>query len=344
MRCLTDFIGIEGCTPEAPESGLYVNRLPGVSIKAIDKLANSDQKSFLGVWRDVQERGLMTFTTQLTSYFRKKYKLKALKDRIRFGELFDTDEVEAAPIVEDFRGIIIELNPDNTTEPRLSDLISVGLTNFEFFSTVASDYDFVIGTLDNETELWRETITLTVGWNTIVPTFQTNVFEWPRKVFMAVVTDNAMSTIETSLSVDTGGGCGCECTCSLGDCCEARVRGAIAQRVGGVLEAEYSANAHGFRGFISLKCSYDGLVCANKDLFASALWYVMGMELMVERIHTARINQYTTVDLSKAKELKDEFDERWRLELDLVVDSIDLNDYGCCIQPNPVTSFQYSRL
>ncbi len=72
MDCLKDYIGIQGCgapVPLAPPgetlsdvfSGLYINQLPGVSLKSIEKLADEEQQNYLGVWADIQRRALLKF-------------------------------------------------------------------------------------------------------------------------------------------------------------------------------------------------------------------------------------------------------------------------------------------
>jgi hypothetical protein len=64
------------------------------------------------------------------------------------------------------------------------------------------------------------------------------------------------------------------------------------------------------------------LMCANKSRVAVSLWYFIGHELMVERMASDRLNRYTTIDLKKAKELREFYMERAKWELDNAVKSI----------------------
>ena len=43
MNCLTDYIGLRGCTDSDPISGLYINDLAGISLKSIDAIADNEQ-------------------------------------------------------------------------------------------------------------------------------------------------------------------------------------------------------------------------------------------------------------------------------------------------------------
>lgn len=61
--CLKDFVGIKtGCPDEStPDSGLYINSLPGVSLESIEKTATEDQETYLGLWDDVQTEAWARF-------------------------------------------------------------------------------------------------------------------------------------------------------------------------------------------------------------------------------------------------------------------------------------------
>lgn len=55
MDCLTDFVGIFICADDSvPDSGLYINSLPGINLEGIEKIATADQETYRGVWRDAQ--------------------------------------------------------------------------------------------------------------------------------------------------------------------------------------------------------------------------------------------------------------------------------------------------
>ncbi|MBN2787422.1 MAG: hypothetical protein JXQ69_03765 [Paludibacteraceae bacterium] len=71
------------------------------------------------------------------------------------------------------------------------------------------------------------------------------------------------------------------------------------------------------------------LICENKELLAVSLWYLLGAELMFERINSNRINRYTTIDKSKAKELRADLMELFHSELSTAVAGIDINNSTC---------------
>lgn len=71
------------------------------------------------------------------------------------------------------------------------------------------------------------------------------------------------------------------------------------------------------------------LICANKELLSVSLWYLMGAEMMAETIGSERTNRFTTVDLDKAQNLRDEYMDVLHAELHTAVSGIDI---ATCIE------------
>lgn len=79
------------------------------------------------------------------------------------------------------------------------------------------------------------------------------------------------------------------------------------------------------------------LVCEKKDLFDVALWYLHGVELMIERTSTDEMSSYTTIDLEKAERLKQDFFSEFESSLNDAVNSINPKDSDClktCLECN----------
>ncbi len=73
------------------------------------------------------------------------------------------------------------------------------------------------------------------------------------------------------------------------------------------------------------------LICENKELLAVALQFLMGVEMMIERINSSRINKYTTTDKITAQRVRAEFEERFYVELHVAVIGIDIEN-SCCFE------------
>lgn len=159
MECLRDYIGLKGCEETIPSSGLFINSLPGINLKSIDKIADHEQISFKGVWKDIQDRTLAKFNSEVQAAMLNKYRIV-----------------------------------------------------------------------------------------------------------------------------------------NCGD------------------------------------CTVEAIVCDQKEKFNTTLWYMLGVELMAERIYSDRLNRYTTIDLQKAKDLRVEFEVEAQRLMSLAIDSLDCSE---CIECDP---------
>jgi hypothetical protein len=78
LDCLIDYIGLNYCSTgayETPDSGLYLNTLPGITIESMDKIADREQITYLGVWNDVQRSAAIRFKNHVISEVTKCYQL-----------------------------------------------------------------------------------------------------------------------------------------------------------------------------------------------------------------------------------------------------------------------------
>jgi hypothetical protein len=333
MQCLIDFIGIRGCGNTVPPSGLYLNELAGISIESIAKLSKPEQDTYLSVWADVQKRAVRKFNSRVIAYFSTKTKLKRVMDNAIIG--VDGTNNSILPMINSYRGfgfVLAENNPIDSQKP--SPLVAITLSNLDFYSTVAATLSFSIGNTDG-LGTYQFTKACVVGWNRLFDTY-TIPYHEVDSLIGVVVDASTLTTFETIIpSVDGYG-----CSCTLGGCCSVKIVG-IEVDNGNIIR---DFNAHGFRCNIALGCSYDGIVCVNKDLFSTALWYLMGAEMMAERMFSDRINRWTTIDRKKAEELHAYYLDAFQEELALVIDGIDLADNGCCLECDPLVSFKWTQL
>lgn len=84
------------------------------------------------------------------------------------------------------------------------------------------------------------------------------------------------------------------------------------------------------------------LIVSNKEILATALWYLIGAEVMLTRRASSRINM-ATIDRNKPKELREYFESQFQKELSTAVAGIDIHASEClpsgCIEPRDVSTF-----
>ncbi|GEM_PF-6552378 len=352
MNCLEDYIGLNHCSVlTTPESGLYLNDLPGVEIANIDAIANSEQSTFVGVWEEIQKRALARFKTDVIAEFGKRYRLRQVQQTVNMEKIIDTNTITAA--AAQWRGYIIELNREND-DYVYSNMQVLAVQYLYLYLGGIGNIPIRIFDLETGEALYSSTLSGVAGWNTIL----VNRLFIGRRFFLCYDA-TAVNSVEldiTKFHLDNVAYFNQDwyhtywnCTGSI-----SRMRGAYSPNTSTVTAITESNNTYGFSGIWSVKCAYDSVVCYNKELFAQALLYCLGSELMTERINSSRINRWTTVDKPKAIELRKYFEAKYKGgvydditfegELCLAIYGIDLNKYDACLQCDNIIVFREAKL
>ncbi len=69
----------------------------------------------------------------------------------------------------------------------------------------------------------------------------------------------------------------------------------------------------------------DCLICKNKEVLATALWYFLGAELLTEGLGSSRINRFTTIDRQKHREMRAEMEEVFMVDLQTAIANLNLS-------------------
>lgn len=81
LDCFINHIGLDYCLTDgaytAPASGLYLNKLPGISIEGMQGISDSDQENFFNLWDDVQISAANQFYLDLRTEINKCHQLQA---------------------------------------------------------------------------------------------------------------------------------------------------------------------------------------------------------------------------------------------------------------------------
>lgn len=86
-------------------------------------------------------------------------------------------------------------------------------------------------------------------------------------------------------------------------------------------------------------CDYTTMICENIDTLVQAWKYCLGVWLMIFRLNTDRLNQYTTVDKKQAEELKNFFQAEYDKALAQSVKLMDTTT--CCLDCGGNPEFVY---
>lgn len=344
LNCLKDHIGVQGCTTTTPNSGIFINQLPGIELKMLDKLADEQQVDFNGVWDDIQERAVRRLKSDINTFFEKQsYKLKTAVQDFWMGHEIDSTSTTAAGA--NYRGIQLELN-EATDDFVPSNLQVIAIQSVDLYFTSTSATTIVVYDLDNGELLFSQAVAApsAIGWTTI------NIYQEfnARRIFIAFDTTLLSSVLfdttdmENALLDET---CGCSkvrySADDLCDGCGATMEGAHATIAAPTTITE-GDNAFGLAVRFRIDCSFDRWICDNREVFTTALWYLLAAETTFERMYTSRLNEFTSFDQEKAERLNLLYEAKYRGgtvnevvhrgELPMILQGINLNQADCCLQ------------
>lgn len=312
---------MHGCSATEPLSGLYIDDLPGISLDSIGKFADEEQATYKQVWIDVEKRAVKKFGTRLTQEFKKRFLLKTLTQTGDIGRYIDATTTLAASA--QYRGLTIELEMENSLKLKRSAFQAIHLQTVAVYCAVPPA-SLTVKVFDLYTGELLQTLTVASpvsGWNSI------NVYQTysSHRIFIGVDA-TLLDTVPQNIEVQ-----------KLRECCNAIIRGAVTSNAGSsITDASLTEgnDSYGVTAVFNTGCNYEPLVCSNKKTFALPLWYLMGYEMMIERLFSVRLNRFTTIMRKEAEQLRDYFLDQFNQELTTCIDGIRLDNKDACIECN----------
>jgi len=310
MNCLTDYIGLRGCSTATPPSGLYVNDLPGISLKQIVSLTNEEEKTYQELWDVIQRRAQNRFSLDVREKMSKEYKIKSINQGINVNGYSAGTGVTLLPRTY---GFALEYDTMNTGYVP-SPLTYMHIQQINFYSEYSTNTSILFYDIDAKTQLYALSVNLNVGLNTIeVNQTFTNV----GRLFVGVQLDQGMNYTSIKAPSNYWNGC-----------CGTLVRGAYYD---GGSQFIFGEELYGFSPIFTVGCSWDGLICQNKNIFSRAYWYLTGIEVLSEVIYSTKLNQFTTVNLQKANDLRTEYQVEYMKALEQICSGMNL-ECDCCLE------------
>lgn len=316
MECLKSYVGLQGCGASVPESGRYINELPGISLESIENLSNSEQITYSAVWNNVKERSVVKFRNKIISAFSKRYRKRTIQQSINIGKIIDASNTTAA--INQYRGFSVELTPENNLDFTRSNLFTVSWQSLSLYliSVPASDVTVKIWDMETSEEVATFTILqaeLTTGWNEIKVN---QLFYSKSRLFVGF--DSQLITVPYLRFNSTNDG---------------YIRGAQTIVKTEPNNLTYSESTHGLSGVFSVLCTFDSLICDNKKTFVDAWLYQLGEELLIEGLFTDRWNWWT-LDKDKAVGMREYYKDQTDININLAIDGINLDLNDSCLECN----------
>jgi hypothetical protein len=86
---------------------------------------------------------------------------------------------------------------------------------------------------------------------------------------------------------------------------------------------------------LNCECDYDALICENLEILTQAWKYKLGIWLLQFRINSNRLNRFTTIDITQAKELLAHYQVEYEKMLSNSVLCMNVSSCELCCGGNP---------
>lgn len=335
MACFTGLVFLKGCSvTELPESVYSLNSLSGISLRAFEEVADAEQKNYLGVWENINERAEARIKNQIISKMSTRYDIKRVKRTVDTGNVLPvTNTVHDSK----FRGIVINGAYTFTDSWMMSPFQTFSIDKFRFYKrtgTTATSVDIVFFNYLTKEVLFTKNISMSDctenDWTE---------FDVLKKFLCPVLGIGFLDTGIHSVSYPSNelnliwGGCMDYCFDSNCGYLRAFVS-STSSRTGALTEL---TDIVGLQAVITVGCEYDSAVCSNRLLFAEAYWYLLGIEFMTERLFSERVNFLTTLRKEEAKELLDLYTIRYEEALSNAIGGL---KFACdaCVECNSLST------
>jgi len=317
MDCLINFIGVKDCGT-VPESGIYINSLPGINTEIINAISDNEEITHRGVWSDVNQVSASRFQTDIMGKLRKTYKLKRIRQTFEFIHSDETPEIGSA----EYRGLLLGFSYQYFT------FQAFNVSTVYLFSDTAGASTLKVFNRQN-VELYSLDVDVVQGLNA----FQVNKTFVSDRLFIGfdfTNIDGFSTDIHSNVS-----SCFCQILNEIFcDTCNPSFAGATKS---GATITTTTSNSHGVGILGSAGCDYSQIVCNNKQIFTSAWLYLLGNQLLIHLLNADRLNKYTTADVQKYNELKDYYQVQYETQLEEAVLGIELDAMDdCCIECSPL--------
>lgn len=322
--CLDNYIGLDkGCTSVASESGLFVNTLPGISLKMLANIAQEEQENYIGVFNEVYSRALNELESDVLIKAQKYFKTTLLADNSNTG--YYADPYVTSTSTNEFKGTTIEVDARN------SRFLSIIVNSVQLYLPTAVNDNIYIYNLMNGKLLDTIAFEGLEGINTIEVGKSYITYGQDTKIFICYNSNDVGDSVNTT---------------SVDDSPIAITRGAKISTLSSVIKDNltYDGNSYGIVANYNLKCDISEFICTSKEVFKYALWWKLGANIMLERRLSNRLNKYT-LDMSdlQKKQIHEDYIDKYDEIMDSVMDNLEVNNDNVCFTCRKERNYKYLR-
>jgi hypothetical protein len=338
LVCLVDYIGLKNVTT-APESGLFINSLPGMSTELADKIASTEEVDAEGVWNDVQTWAFLRFKNDVVNTIGEEVKLNQIIYQTKRPKVYRNQaEINLGA---NYRGVVVQV-PE-------SKYVAFYLKEVYVFSDAVAQTTIKVFDLNDGVEVHTQDELLSLGLNTIKidKTFSLTNFGGIN-LFIAVDGTN-FNTI--SFYPEYFDFYDCHNMCHSG------IQNFHGQTYSLIIEpAEIPlssdmdfdnltkfSDGRGVAIGAEIQCSVEEFICQNKKSLEQCLLYLLGAEMLLQKLGSFRLNFFASTNLELTNANRVEFEKRYYSNLKRTLSSIPIHGDSLCFEcQTAFVSYKYT--
>lgn len=301
--CWSNYITPSNDNPS--RSGLYANGLPGVTLNLLDELTKDEQNNPDEFWDYVYARAQSNLINDIQTKLSDKFHID-LKLVSRETSKFNSENINSG-----LAGVTLEYSLPKYAKLQI---LSIGVNAFENYSS--PELMIYVYEDDANGELLDEISSEIVeGRNTI----DVNDDYEADKLFIAYdASEYRLKSTENKYYANCTDFSKLSCTfpCAYGG-----YTASIQQINGGGLNVKFV-----------VYCSIEKFICENINLFKTALWNRIGLELMMERIMSDKFNRFTTLTKERAEDLLKFYIDEYEKHATNSVKNINIQEDDICFE------------
>lgn len=310
LDCVYRIINAPNCGDEPPM--VSITTLPGISLRALDMIANDDKLNYVGVIQSIIQRAFLRTISDLQA--------------LAGVELSNLDSTYCYGVLEEPRRIISINGATRFFELNIppSKYFVATLLDISIFSA-RNNQNATIRIVDetlNRT-IFTTNVLLNEGHNTIYINQDILNTRWNA---------NLRFYIEGQLQLYNTHELPCTTDCDNGSLCYRCDPNQRTER----------RNMHGAGVSWLERCSFEKLVCAYPESFKSALLYASGIEFILESIGSPRANLFTTAKIEDLLKLQPIFEGYYKNALKNLSKNVNFCD-ECCFKCSGEVIYRYAR-
>jgi len=317
IPCLNDFIGIKNCGFE-PVSGLYINDLPGMSTELADKIASTEQRNFKGVWDSVQKNAQMILKNDIINILREKVNFNNILYQSRKPIKQHPNQVIGAEYK--YKGVYVE-----ASQSRYTELVVKGLW-LHNASGMTITTDLKIFDVNDGTELLTRSIDIEEGFQYITINETISQTYGEIKVFIAVDCTqlDTLQLYDNSFSLYD-----CDNKCYCGD--KLYMYFGKSNIISNPLFKDLQiSNSGSISADLEVQCSINDFVCQNKNHFMQPYYYQLGIQMLLFKLASPKLNYFTASNLENTNVLREELKQMYEKNIKRVTFTIPLTGESLC--------------